>query len=302
MYCRYCGYDLGDKESAPTYCPNCGAKVVRDESSNNNSTISNGRSNTYNSTSSDSSYDYSEKSKKIHAFGRLFTVLSIVTFLIQNIVFFIALISGNLFDVRRFVSLSFIYLVSFTFCILMLVFGIIYRRNKYKNGIGMIVFGIIMSLISLNSFRALVSVPKNHFAENNYYYSNFFSDPSDENKVFNFYIDEISVISSQDSVLYTYIEFSSSDKNNAFYSEYVEGGMFFDSPLKISGYNYMARGDMSTKKFVTDDNASSDVLFLYNYNKGYLVMIYVDMDGEEFSIFDDPYYINFPVIKEYPEI
>ena len=28
----------------------------------------------------------------------------------------------------------------------------------------------------------------------------------------------------------------------------------------------------------------------------------LDMDGEEFSIFDDPYYINFPVIKEYPEI
>ena len=31
-------------------------------------------------------------------------------------------------------------------------------------------------------------------------------------------------------------------------------------------------------------------------------MLYIDMDGESFSIFEDPYYINYPIIKEYPEI
>ena len=289
MYCRYCGYDLGDKDSAPTYCPNCGAKIVKNETDAYNNESSS-QSTTYTSKIKQEAKKYNdvdESTEKTRRLGRLFITLAIVLFFTCGIITIIIYLSGDIFNLRRLVIAPIMYGISIPFIVMMLVFGIIYLRKKMKNAIAIIIFSVLMLLSRVNMFRRTLELSQSCFYERTSVansYTDFFTNASDPKdvKVYDAVIDT--------EVFYTYIEFTQ-EENQTFYDNHVITAHLEDIGFELFGYSFVGRGDLSTKSFVLDETQSSDVLFFYNAMDGKLVMFYMEMTGEAYQAMEDGTFI-----------
>ena len=284
MYCRYCGYDLGDKETAPTYCPNCGAKVVKSETDAYNESST--KYTTYKSKIKQEANKYNdvdESTEKTRRLGRLFITLAIVLFFTCGIITLIIYLSGDIFNLRRLVIAPIMYGISIPFLLMMLIFGIIYLRKKMKNAVAIIIFSILMLLSRVNMFRRTLELSQSCFYDRTNtanYYTDFFTNATDPKdvKVYDAVIDT--------EVFYTYIEFTD-EENETFYNNHVATNHLEDIGFQLFGYSFVGRGDLSSKTFVLDETASSDVLFFYNSKNGKLVMFYIEMTGEAYQAMED---------------
>ncbi|MBR4237507.1 zinc ribbon domain-containing protein [bacterium] len=288
MYCRYCGYDLGDKETAPTYCPNCGAKVVKSETDAYNESST--KSTTYTSKIKQEANKYNdvdESTEKTRRLGRLFITLAIVLFFTCGIITIIIYLSGDIFNLRRLVIAPIMYGISIPFILMMLIFGIIYLRKKMKNAVAIIIFSILMLLSRVNMFRRTLELSQSCFYDRTNtanYYTDFFTNATDPKdvKVYDAVIDT--------EIFYTYIEFTQ-EENQTFYDNHVTANHLEDIGYELFGYSFVGRGDLSSKTFVLDETASSDVLFFYNSKNGKLVMFYIEMTGEAYQAMEDGTFI-----------
>ena len=152
-----------------------------------------------------------------------------------------------------------------------------------KNAVAIIIFSILMLLSRVNMFRRTLELSQSCFYDRTNtanYYTDFFTNATDPKdvKVYDAVIDT--------EVFYTYIEFTD-EENETFYNNHVATNHLEDIGFQLFGYSFVGRGDLSSKTFVLDETASSDVLFFYNSKNGKLVMFYIEMTGEAYQAMED---------------
>ena len=164
----------------------------------------------------------------------------------------------------------------------------------------MIVFSILMLISRANNIRTILSPVDDIFykptVSNNLYYDFFADKDAPINAtVYN--------CQAGDTLLYTYIIFNKED-NEAFYHKFAETNKLIESENSFFGYSYYARGKVSSRTFITDDKQSSDIIFIYNSEKGLLVMLYVELESGDIPIINgsDTFDVSYKNSANYPQV
>ncbi|MBP5342699.1 zinc ribbon domain-containing protein [bacterium] len=276
MYCPYCGQKI-ENESVK-YCPYCGAKLSK-KSNNDYEDVESRKQNKY--EYDDATYN---QAKKIRRIARILTFFAVLLTFAAPVITILIYVSVDIFYLSNLGPLSLIILAALILNVILIIYASVNLRKGVTNGALKIIFGALFALALLEIFSISLTF-SSHFVEDYRGYNSFF-----DNKLVTERINEKALII-QDTKFFSYMKLKDEENNQLFYDKFVSTGYFTKNEYSIFDYEYFARGNLSTKSFVTNPNSASDVIILYSEEKGAIVMLYIeienmdDLDNYEYSFY-----------------